>query len=293
MASRFRKIFSTATRRSIRCARPKSTVLGQREQLRYTEQNTLLNALTFYMNVMRDTATLDLNNSNVEVLKEQLRQTRDRFNVGEVTRTDVAQAEASLAQAQANYLLAENTLQASIASYRQTIGDQPRRLAPVTPVNRLLPTIADPGDRHLAGREPRHHRLSARRRRRAAQRQDQRGGALSDRQPAGVADQDSSTRRACRRQPGTGRHAGRQRQHPDLRRRRDLRFDPPGQGAGQPAGADRGLAARQGAPGRGRRLVRQPERARRRARREGAGAGGRSGARGRARGGQGRPAHDA
>jgi outer membrane protein len=117
-----------------------STVLGQREQLRFTEENTLLNALTFYMNVMRDTATLDLNKSNVEVLKEQLRQTRDRFNVGEVTRTDVAQAEAALAQAQANYLLSENALQGSISSYRQTIGDQPRRLSPVTPVFRLLPT---------------------------------------------------------------------------------------------------------------------------------------------------------
>jgi outer membrane protein len=117
-----------------------STVLGNREQLRYTEENTLLSALTYYMNVMRDAATLDLNKSNVEVLKEQLRQTRDRFNVGEVTRTDVAQAQAALAQAQANYLLAENTLQGSISSYRQTIGDQPKRLSPVTPVSRLLPS---------------------------------------------------------------------------------------------------------------------------------------------------------
>ena len=115
-------------------------MLGQREQLRFTEENTLLNALTYYMNVMRDTATLDLNKSNVEVLKEQLRQTRDRFNVGEVTRTDVAQAEAALAQAQANYLLSENALQGSISSYRQTIGDQPRRLSPVTPV---VPAAAD------------------------------------------------------------------------------------------------------------------------------------------------------
>jgi len=117
-----------------------SQVLGQREQLRYTEQNTLLNALTYYMNVMRDAAALDLNRSNVEVLKEQLRQTRDRFNVGEVTRTDVAQAEAALAQAQANYLVAQSTLQSSIASYRQTIGDPPTSLAPVSPVNRLLPS---------------------------------------------------------------------------------------------------------------------------------------------------------
>ena len=53
----------------------------------------LLNAATAYMNLLRDTAILDLQRRNVEVLQEQLRQTRDRFNVGEVTRTDVAQSE--------------------------------------------------------------------------------------------------------------------------------------------------------------------------------------------------------
>ena len=116
-----------------------SAVLGAREQLRYTEQNTLLSGLTYYMDVMQNTAVLDLNNSNVEVLKEQLRQTKDRFNVGEVTRTDVAQAEASLADAQANYATARSTLQTSIANYRQVIGDQPSRLAPVVPLARLLP----------------------------------------------------------------------------------------------------------------------------------------------------------
>jgi outer membrane protein len=126
------------TYNSVRSA--ESTVLGQREQLRFTEQQTLLNAVTYYMNVMRDTATLELNRNNVEVLKEQLRQTRDRFNVGEVTRTDVAQAESSLAQSQAQYLTAQTTLQGSISSYRQVIGDQPKSLAPVTPVARLLPS---------------------------------------------------------------------------------------------------------------------------------------------------------
>jgi outer membrane protein len=123
---------------SVRAA--ESNVYGQREQLRYTEQNTLLNGLTFYMNVMRDSAAVDLNKSNVEVLKEQLRQTNDRFNVGEVTRTDVAQAQAALAAAEATYLQAQATVQASIANYRQVIGDQPKSLAPVTPVARLLPS---------------------------------------------------------------------------------------------------------------------------------------------------------
>ena len=64
-----------------------------RETLRVTEQTILLNAATVYMDLLRDTALLELQRRNVEVLQEQLRQTRDRFIVGEVTRTDVAQAE--------------------------------------------------------------------------------------------------------------------------------------------------------------------------------------------------------
>ena len=76
-----------------------SDVLRARETLRNTEMNTLFNAAQSYMNVLRDTANLELQRNNVEVLEEQLRQTRDRFNVGEVTRTDVAQAEARLAGA--------------------------------------------------------------------------------------------------------------------------------------------------------------------------------------------------
>jgi outer membrane protein len=116
-----------------------SGVMAARETLRNTEQNVLLDAVTFYMNVLRDTAILDLDRNNVDVLQEQLRQTRDRFTVGEVTRTDVAQAEASLAGAQATALAAQSTLQTSIANYRQTIGEQPKNLAPVKPLDKPLP----------------------------------------------------------------------------------------------------------------------------------------------------------
>lgn len=116
-----------------------SGVLGAREQLRNTEQNVLLSAVTYYMDVLRDTAILDLDRNNVEVLQEQLRQTQDRFNVGEVTRTDVAQAEASLAGAQATALTAQSTLQASVANYRQAIGEEPKSLSPVAPVTKPLP----------------------------------------------------------------------------------------------------------------------------------------------------------
>jgi len=116
-----------------------SAVLGAREQLRNTEQNVLLSALTYYMDVLRDTAIVDLNKNNVDVLTEQLRQTRDRFNVGEVTRTDVAQAQASLAGAEAQWLTSQSTLQASMANYRQAIGEEPKSLSPVNPVVKPLP----------------------------------------------------------------------------------------------------------------------------------------------------------
>ena len=125
------------TLNSIRQA--ESQVFGAREQLRNTEQNTFLSAVTAYMDVLEDTAILDLDNNNVDVLKEQLRETRDRFTVGEVTRTDVAQAEASLAQGQGTALSAVATLQAAVARYRQFIGDQPKSLAPVKPIARPLP----------------------------------------------------------------------------------------------------------------------------------------------------------
>ncbi len=116
-----------------------SGVLGARETLRNTEQNVLLGALTYYMDVLRDTAILDLDRNNVEVLQEQLRQTQDRFNVGEVTRTDVAQAEASLAGARATALTAQSNLQASVANYRKAIGEEPKSLSPVGPVTKPLP----------------------------------------------------------------------------------------------------------------------------------------------------------
>src|SRR5262249_56433646 len=85
--------FQTANR----TRQAESQVMGARETLRVTEQQVLLDAATAYMNLLRDQAILDLNRRNVEVLTEQLKQTRDRFNVGEVTRTDVPQPQSRLA----------------------------------------------------------------------------------------------------------------------------------------------------------------------------------------------------
>ncbi len=120
-----------------------SQVLQSRETTRNTEQNTLQNGATAYMNVLRDTAILELNKNNITVLEEQLRQTRDRFNVGEVTRTDVAQAESSLATARSNYFTAQANLATDIGNYRQVIGVEPRHLEAARPIDPLLPRTLD------------------------------------------------------------------------------------------------------------------------------------------------------
>jgi outer membrane protein len=116
-----------------------SNVFSARENLRNVEETVLQNGAIAYMNVLRDTAILELNRNNITVLEEQLRQTRDRFNVGEVTRTDVAQAESSLASARSGYFTAQSNLQTSIATYRQVIGVQPTKLQPARTIEALLP----------------------------------------------------------------------------------------------------------------------------------------------------------
>ncbi|MGH6979959.1 MAG: TolC family outer membrane protein, partial [Stellaceae bacterium] len=116
-----------------------SQVDAMRETLRVTEQQVLLDAATAYMNLLRDQAILDLNRRNVEVLTEQLKQTRDRFNVGEVTRTDVAQAASRLAAGRSALLGAQSNYVTSQANYRRVIGVDSGRLAPGTPVDRLSP----------------------------------------------------------------------------------------------------------------------------------------------------------
>ena len=116
-----------------------SQTFGARETMRSTEGAVLLNGATAYMNVLRDTAILSLRKNNISVLEEQLRQTRDRFQVGEVTRTDVAQAEASLAQSRSDFFAAQASLQGSVAAFRQYIGVEPKSLSPAKSVESLLP----------------------------------------------------------------------------------------------------------------------------------------------------------
>ncbi|MGT2438684.1 TolC family outer membrane protein [Bradyrhizobium betae] len=120
-----------------------SQVSGSREALRVLEQTVLLQAATSYMDYLRDSATLEVQRSNVRVLEQTLKQTRDRFNVGEVTRTDVAQSEAQLAAGRTQALTAESDLTTTRANFRRIIGNEPTNLAPGSPVDRFLPgTIA-------------------------------------------------------------------------------------------------------------------------------------------------------
>ena len=155
-------------------------MLAARETLRNAEQTVLLNAATAYMNLLRDTAILDLQRRNVEVLQEQLRQTRDRFNVGEVTRTDVAQAESRLAAGRSQVLTAEANYTTSRATYRQVIGVEPGNLAPAAPVDRFSPRNLPARSRlGTASTSDRHHR-AIQRRRRAAGGQGRGRRALSD-----------------------------------------------------------------------------------------------------------------
>ena len=116
-----------------------SQVSAAREGLRVLEQTVLLSAATIYMDFLRDSAIVEVQKSNVRVLEQTLKQTKDRFNVGEVTRTDVAQSEAQLAAGKTQLLTAESTLVTTRANFRRIIGDEPQALAPGSPVDRFLP----------------------------------------------------------------------------------------------------------------------------------------------------------
>ncbi len=127
--------FQTANRTRL----AEGQVSSAREALRVMEQTVLLSAATVYMDVLRDTAIAEVQRSNVRVLNETLRQTRDRFNVGEVTRTDVAQSEAQLAAGQFQLLTAEANLNANRANFRRVIGRDAGTLTAAAPVDRLAP----------------------------------------------------------------------------------------------------------------------------------------------------------
>jgi outer membrane protein len=104
-----------------------NTVKADRARLTSIEQDILLSAATAYLDVYRDEAVLDLNRNNEAVLIRQLEATQDRFQVGEITRTDVHQAEARLANTTADRIQSEATLASSWATYQNVIGNPPTK----------------------------------------------------------------------------------------------------------------------------------------------------------------------
>lgn len=117
-------------------------VMADRARLVAAEQGVLLDAVKAYMDVVRDQAVVDLNINNEQVLKRQLEATTDRFEVGEITRTDVHQAEARLAKATADRIKAAGDLEASRARYENVMGGKPAKLDP-PPLPEGLPAGKD------------------------------------------------------------------------------------------------------------------------------------------------------
>lgn len=116
-----------------------ANIQAGRASLRSVEQTTLLDAVTAYMDVVRDQAIVRLRESNVRVLAEQLKAAKDRFEVGEVTKTDVAQAEARRSGAISQLNLAQSNLKTSRASYQRIIGHPPSYLVEPQPIDSVLP----------------------------------------------------------------------------------------------------------------------------------------------------------
>jgi outer membrane protein len=111
-----------------------------RATLRAVEGDVFTLAVTAYMDVIRDRAIVELNQNNVRVLTTNLEATRDRFQIGDLTRTDVAQSEARLQLGRSQLAIAQGQRTASEATYRQVIGHAPGQLAPPPPLPPLPAT---------------------------------------------------------------------------------------------------------------------------------------------------------
>ena len=117
----------------------KSSVKAAQDNLMSTEQHVLLSAATAYLDVMRDEAIVRLQKNNEKLLKKELDETKERFNVGEVTSTDLSQAKASYASAQSQRISAEGKLEASKAVYKQIIGSDSKSTSDPKNISEMFP----------------------------------------------------------------------------------------------------------------------------------------------------------
>ena len=118
----------------------KTRVEAGRALLRGTEGDVFTQAVAAYMDVIRDRAIVELNHNNVRVLETNLQATQDRFEIGDVTRTDVAQSQARLELGRANLAISEGNEATSEQEYRRVIGHEPGDLAPPPPLPPLPKT---------------------------------------------------------------------------------------------------------------------------------------------------------
>lgn len=120
-----------------------ANILAGRENLRRVEAQVLGTVIQAYVDVRRDQEALRIRQANVDVLTKQLAESNARYEVGEITKTDVAQSQARLAAAQAQLQSAQAQLAISRANYAAAVGQNPGDLAPEPPLAALLPTTVD------------------------------------------------------------------------------------------------------------------------------------------------------
>lgn len=118
-------------------------VLAARETLRVMEQTVLLDAVTAYMDVLRDAAIVELQKRNVDLLREEVELTRSRLQAGAATTADVAQTRSRLAAARSDLLAAQTTLDSARATYERVIGSPPGKLSSASPADRFLPATRE------------------------------------------------------------------------------------------------------------------------------------------------------
>ena len=140
-----------AVKNSVRAA--KTRVDAGQATLRAVEGDVFTQAVAAYMDVIRDRAIVELNQNNVRVLQTNLEATQDRFQIGDLTRTDVAQSEARLQLGRSQLATSQGRLTGSEATYRQVIGHAPGVLAPPPPLP-PLPTTADEAVRIALANNP-------------------------------------------------------------------------------------------------------------------------------------------
>ncbi len=120
-----------------------AVIMASRENLRSVEQTVLVDAVTAFMDVRRDAQVVEIRRNNVDVLAQHLQAARDRFEVGEITRTDVAQSEARLSGAQAQLAAAQAQLSVSRAAYERVTGQPPATLDNPPELTGLPDNLAD------------------------------------------------------------------------------------------------------------------------------------------------------